>query len=543
MSYIVNSTVSSISAAAPAPGQILTATSSTNAIWQYPAGYNPLNPNQLWDSDVSRPAFAELRFSTTDISVEVTVTGDLSPFTAQQEIAVFVNGTPTTYAIPDGGTTISIPLAAGTTKQIVVRESTKAYALPGCIVTSYFCRGVTVSTPTTPANRLVVLGDSISCGFLCTHPTTEAWSQLIKADGYFDVTCHSHGGDMASGLADTTLAGQLIFDGTNRNVLWIALGYNDFYGQVNPTTVASIYGAFLDQIHALYPSVMCICQSPIAASIETGTTYSLGAYRTAIAGVCTTRSWTQYIDGTTIGTSGQLVDGIHPGTAGNVTYANAVRNILGTSVTVALAEASHSFWLHPDTGRTVAAGKQTAWTDSTGHGYNCISVSHNPSDGTMGNNTPAAVCDGTDYFAQSGAGTSSTSHTWCFLMSEADNTIQQILGSNAGSPETNVSGHQGIYLPGVAHVQITGSSVVLGSQVLCFTLQGGTYTVYRNGVQAGQITGQTACTFSPNTLLGTADGGGSLCMRGDIASVAYCDTFNTDLITAFTAWGRARAGF
>jgi hypothetical protein len=158
----------------------------------------------------------------------------------------------------------------------------------------------------------------------------------------------------------------------------------------------------------------------------------------------------------------------------------------------------------------------------------------------MGNNTPAAVLDGTQYL-KLGAADLSTSHTYCYLLDEASNTHQQLLASGF-APEANTNGKQGIYHPGVAHVEITGSATVLGPQVLCFMLSGGTYTVYRNGVQAGEITGQTPCTSSSSTILGSADGGGAVCMRGKVASVAYCDAASTDLVAAFTAWAMARAG-
>lgn len=501
--------------------------------------FHTVNPADLWDSDATRPAFAELHFSTPDTAIELTVTGDLSTFTDQREIAVFVDGVPTVYSIPDGGGIVSVPLTAGTTKQIILREGTKAWALIGCIVTAYVCRGSVVAQQPAPARRLVVVGDSIACGFSCSHPTLEAWSQLIRADGVYSVTCLARGGDAATGLPNLATPA---FDGTSENVLWIALGYNDYSGQTNPATVATAYAEFIDRVHAAHPDVQVICQTPITAAVEVGVTYSLGDYRTAIANLIASRPWARVVDGTTIVTA-PLVDGIHPGTAGNATYAAAVRTILGQTVEALLQAETHSFWLKPDVGRTVVGGVVTAWTDAMGNGYDVATAPGSlspPLDGSMGNNTPAVTCDGEVFMGQVGAASASTSHTYCYLLDETSNTHQQLLASGF-APEANINGKQGIYQPGVAHVEITGSATVLGPQVLCFVLSGDTYTVYRNGVQAGQIAGQTPCTFSALTVLGTADGGGSICMRGKVASIAYCDDASTDLVTAFTAWAMARA--
>jgi hypothetical protein len=352
---------------------------------------------------------------------------------------------------------------------------------------------------------------------------------------------------MALEFQSADFADNIVLDGTMENLIWVSLGYNDFASQMAPAVIAGCYAMFLDRIHILHPTATVIIQTPIPASTETGTTYTLGDYRTAFAALSTTRVWTQVIDGTTLLTTASLVDGVHPSTAGHVLYANKVRDILGTTVSAALAVAPHSFWLRPEFGRTVTSGKLAAWTDYTGHAFDVSATGANqPADSLMGNNTPAALFTGTELMTHVDHNGTSTDHTWCFLLDEID-----VSGAFAAVGTVSQTGNiypalasQGAYLGAliqdVAWIYITGAVKQTGQQVLCFTYSSaGTLTAYRNGVSLGQLTGQQAAQCHVALLGGT---GGGNNMIGKLAAFAYCDTVSAALVTAFTAWGKAKVG-
>jgi lysophospholipase L1-like esterase len=126
----------------------------------------------------------------------------------------------------------------------------------------------------------------------------------------------------------------LCFDATTCEI-WDELGYNDWASAGADWTLAIMtakLGQLFDSIHSLKPSARIYCQTPIIAGDEAATNGlgdTLAQYRTAKAAAATGRSWVTLVDGTTFVEAGDLVDGIHPGTAGHAKIATAIAGVLG----------------------------------------------------------------------------------------------------------------------------------------------------------------------------------------------------------------------
>lgn len=299
-----------------------------------------IDPADMWNSDTTRPAFAEAHLTVTSrVATRMTVhaDADLASFATQAEIAIGINGTYAASSVgPVGESVVSAIIPAGTVS-VIVRDGTKNYAALGCRGLSVSISGpasIGVVAKTAPAHRLIVLADSIGCGFLCTHPTKEAWPMLIRDAGTYAVTCHAGGGwSMGQfGVAPATIVAALAgaVDGTSDTTIWIALGYNDAAAQVTAATYQAYAAALVDALHAAYATARIVLQSPISATVETFGAVTLTQYREAILAVCATRSWCTQVNGATQITAALSGDGVHPATAGNVTYAASVTTLLAT---------------------------------------------------------------------------------------------------------------------------------------------------------------------------------------------------------------------
>lgn len=190
-----------------------------------------------------------------------------------------------------------------------------------------------------PSARIVVYGDSIAVGYASTNPATDAWPVLLSADypGMVRVIAYSGRQLRTDGLTAAwrvNLAQQLVqaARGTNSRRIWLAIGTNDYgVAQWNSTDFGSAYADLLDQIRALDTTVAVYAQSPLVRTTETANALgsTLPNYRTAISSACTGRSWATFVDGSAILALGDLVDGVHPTTAGHVKYKAAAKTALG----------------------------------------------------------------------------------------------------------------------------------------------------------------------------------------------------------------------
>jgi lysophospholipase L1-like esterase len=201
---------------------------------------------------------------------------------------------------------------------------------------AYLMGGVgSLIAPTTPADRLLVYGDSIAVGYGSTHPVYQAWSVLLRpfipviVDAWSGRTLKLNGDTEAH---RTTLAAKFAVGSPTR--VWLAIGYND-YSHASIWSAADFgvaYADLLDKIHAALPDAILYAQTPIVSVTETANGYgnTLDDYRAAIASAQSTRSdFCTLVDGKAFLTTADIPDTIHPNTAGNVKYAAAVKAILG----------------------------------------------------------------------------------------------------------------------------------------------------------------------------------------------------------------------
>lgn len=295
----------------------------------------------LWHSTSERSPFAEIHMSAVTGPVEVDVyaiaDSGLDPWPAVEEIALLDNDALLgVYSITSTGTRVRLNLGSGS-HQLTVREGPNAYAYAGVRVSRVVApTALSTIAQTAPARRVVILGDSIATGFLATNPTTESWPMLIRDAGVWATTNHSGGGWRLSTFASSApnIAALIAlltpcFDGTISNALWVALGYNDASDQLGAATYQTYLANLVDAVHAALPGVQIICQSPITADTETFGSVTLTQYRTAVSTVCAARyPWAIEVNGATDITSAPLTDGVHPGTAGNASYAADVAALL-----------------------------------------------------------------------------------------------------------------------------------------------------------------------------------------------------------------------
>ncbi len=195
------------------------------------------------------------------------------------------------------------------------------------------------------ARRLVVYGDSIAIGGCAEPMSQKGWLQLLRADYPGRIAMEGSGG--WSLRADTqpaysgrgvdaiaaSIAG-LCFDATTCDI-WDEIGYNDWLiasAGWEPAVYTETLGELYDAIHALKPGSTIYCQTQITSGDETATNalgHTIEVYRAAKAAAATGRAWVQVVDGTAFVEAGDLVDGIHPGTAGHAKMATAIAGVLG----------------------------------------------------------------------------------------------------------------------------------------------------------------------------------------------------------------------
>ena len=281
-----------------------------------------------------RTAFAE-RTITIDGATKVVVEWLCQlRISSQDEIALLRNGTlHTTCPSEVTGANRQSVILAGGSQQIIVRD--------GPMHTSWSYYGnrahrilsnapIVADVVGAPTKRLVVLGDSITAGYVSDHPTSEAWPVLIRDAAAYAVSCYSSGSlglyQVASDpelLAATVAILVELCDGTVSNVIWVELGFVDFYNGWGVSAFQSAYDALLTAIHAALPDATVFAQTPITAAPDTG----LPAYRAAIATAASGKGWVTVVDGTswTVELSG---DGIHPTTTGQAEIAAAVGLVL-----------------------------------------------------------------------------------------------------------------------------------------------------------------------------------------------------------------------
>lgn len=203
----------------------------------------------------------------------------------------------------------------------------------------YTDRGSTFSltSPTAPAKRIVVIGDSIASGEMVTtagHAAAyDAWPMQMRLHAAASVTGtwagarvinDSHGGWLLHDVAnDATEAAALAAqcDGTGSEIYIVALGVNDYQTAVVAATFQADVAALLDSIHTQCAAASVLVFTPVdkLSEVANGAGRTLGDYRTDETTACSARStYCTTLSGVgTLNTGTDLAsDNLHPTTAG-----------------------------------------------------------------------------------------------------------------------------------------------------------------------------------------------------------------------------------
>lgn len=180
---------------------------------------------------------------------------------------------------------------------------------------------------------IAVIGDSIACGSYATVPGRDGWvSGLRNSTGRACAVYGFGGWDLYDNGLDGA-ARQVIADAlTGYRTIALSFGTNDYGFQ--PWTAAAFgaaYGDLLDRIRATVPVAAIIAMTPIVRLNEdtpNSRGNTLEDYRSAIRSAAATRAWCAVLEGATLVTLADLVDGIHPGDAGHAKLAAAVQAVV-----------------------------------------------------------------------------------------------------------------------------------------------------------------------------------------------------------------------
>lgn len=234
--------------------------------------------------------------------------------------------------------TITIPLPAGAAKTVeLIVPGQYAVSAGGAPLGVYpmrvrFDAVATALAPDTPANRLVIYGDSIAAGGVAISHSHFGYAGLMKKGSSFGgyagrVTLVAHGyrrltDDCASGGAQTAFAAALLALSPTKIVLAIGSNDHSVVPNVPVATFSAQYAGLLDAIHAASGSMPIVCVSPILRGVSSEVANSLSEtmsqFRTAISSAVSARSgWSvppAYVDGSAICTFADLGDAVHPHT-------------------------------------------------------------------------------------------------------------------------------------------------------------------------------------------------------------------------------------
>lgn len=289
--------------------------------------------------------YSRAKYTTTATELFVRATSTVYPsFPTYAEVALYVDGvfSQNIDAPASGEYYRVVTLSAGskTLEFVAGTQSSPTQSLAAVLGTWYAGAYSAVAlTPVsdTPTNRILFYGDSLTVGGNATNPTSEGYPQLVRdAYGTDSVAVEAFGfRSLYMDCVDATARAIFVAKcaAYSPSIIWLAIGTNDYgLNKWSAANFGTAYAALLDDLHTALPSATIYCQSPIVRTTETANSFgnTLGDYRTQISTAQSTRSsYATYVDGSTILTTGDLADGVHPTTAGHVIYADAVKTELG----------------------------------------------------------------------------------------------------------------------------------------------------------------------------------------------------------------------
>lgn len=299
--------------------------------------------------------FARGVFSTTAMSATITGYSNIyGSFPQYADIGIRVNGSDLQALkfTGSGSQIFTVNFSAGV-KTIEVVAGAQSYGsfpnIAGSWPTKIVFNGDSNATlaPPTETSRMVILGDSISCGDDSTNPSLQTWvvnvrdvwaTQAVKgsviAYAYGSGSLHDNCTDSASCQSLANLLTQKLSGATNKFV-YIQQSTND-YG-LNRWSAASFgtnYALLLADIHANDASIQIYAQTATYRGSESanGSGSTLDDYRTQVTNDCNADSgYCTVVDGKTILSqwSDYNADQLHPSLSGQTTYANFIESLLG----------------------------------------------------------------------------------------------------------------------------------------------------------------------------------------------------------------------
>lgn len=306
---------------------------------------------ELWDNgydNISAPrqsAFSRFVFTTDAANVAVNGTTTIyGSFPNWAHLGVRIDGveqSPLAFT-GSGARDFTINLgAAGTTRtiEIIAGLQTK----PSSTVLGTFVNSITYPdsatftvSPASFESRVLVYGDSISVGANSTNPEYQGYVPLLRNDYDYNIMLEGwgyrslHEDANSSGLRSSFVNR---ISGYMPSIIYLAIGTNDYgLNKWNANNFGNAYAAVLDDIHSSLPSVKVICQTPLVRGNESANSFgnTLNDYRNQIVTACSSRSWATLVDGAAFLTTSDLVDGVHPSTAGFAKYAKRIAPLLAS---------------------------------------------------------------------------------------------------------------------------------------------------------------------------------------------------------------------
>lgn len=175
-----------------------------------------------------------------------------------------------------------------------------------------------------PSTRIGFCGDSITHGFTTTEESL-SWTYLLGASKGWETVNFGYGSRWCVASDGTALAN------LSPTVAAYLIGFNDFNNQEALATFKASYKSFLNNFHAVLPSVKVYCITPLWTSVVKA--IPIDSYRQQIRDALTElgNPLNVLVEGTTLtlGGAGSFnADGIHPNDTGAAEIAAALASIV-----------------------------------------------------------------------------------------------------------------------------------------------------------------------------------------------------------------------